>query len=168
MATDFKEKYKDHWVKGQRREKLFKSFMEAQGFRIITNGFMAMQVEYNQDYSDVAGIPDFKSYISNNPVYFEVTGTDNTYITPGHNIWVRPDKIKYIVDNGFRGFIVHFLDGYNFLMRFIDINAVDWPQVEVINPIIKGSVETYYSIEPKFSISSEEIIGYIKGLKNVL
>ena len=81
----------------------------------------------------------------------EVTGPNIYYVKAYADLWIRPDKIKYAIDNIEKDcWVVHVLKN-NFLLRTIHLNddfKKDYNNdaFKEIHPPIRGTVETYIAI----------------------
>lgn len=150
----WKKRYKDTWEAGNQRENMVKKILESWGFKVHTFGFEALSTEYNPESPDEKGKPDFYIEKNDERIFFEVTGTSVKNVTSEDMIWLRPDKVEFVNKHRLRAFCVHVLDYYR-IVRFIDMANI--MNKKIIHPIIRGTRETYYEIDPNEWGSQEEL-----------
>lgn len=155
----WKKKYKDVWEEGNYREGLVKSFLESLGFQVNIFGFETLSKEYNPNFPREKGKPNFYIVKDGIKIFFEVTGTSVKTVSANSKIWIRPDKIKYVKKYGYQGYCVHILTHLD-LMRFIPMENIN--DQNIIEPNIRGSIETFYEVSPDMCLSKEEFIQIIR------
>jgi len=149
----WKERYKDKWKDGNRREKIAINLFKDFGIELIPFGFEALSEEYNKESPVEKGKPDFFADINGERIFFEVTGTDRPSVNINNDLWVRPDKAEYVKKHKLKAYCIHILDRLK-VVRFIKMETVlDSP---IINPVIRGTKETYHSIKADKSLSIEQ------------
>lgn len=84
-------------------------------------------------------------------MYFEVTGSNVGSVRPQYDLWIRPDKVNYVLKHNIEGYVCHILDNSYNLIRFIDLTNIE--ERKYIHPVIRGTRETYLTIAPSKTIS---------------
>lgn len=155
----WKRKYKEIWPEGCEREKKFVELFEGWGLEPIPFGFEALSTDYNPSSPEERGKPDFYINFDKDKIYYEVTGTRVRSVTPYHELWIRPDKVDYVLNHNLEAYACHILDNTYNLIRFIDMN--NFGEREIVYPRIRGVDETYLAIAPSRTIS-------IGGMREIL
>lgn len=138
---NWKDKYKHQWAEANQREQIVFDYLKKFGYEPIVSGFEAMSTNYNPKNSKEPGKPDLMINVLNKEIYFEVTGTSKN-CNSFADIWVRPDKLSYVIKNNINCYLVHILSKIN-LVRYI--NLKDIPTNNLITPSFGGSTEIFYS-----------------------
>lgn len=147
----WKRKYKDLWPAGTKREKKFVDLFKSWGLTPIPFGFEALSTDYNPKSPKEKGKPDFYIEIDNEKKYYEVTGSNVSSVRPQYDLWIRPDKVDYVLKHNIEGYACHILDNFYNLIRFIDLTSIE--ERRIVHPVIRGTRETYLAIAPSKTIS---------------
>ncbi len=151
----WKRLYKHLWKNGNIREGMFVELAHNWGLVAVKFGFEAESSDYNPNSPDEKGKPDYYIDVGNERIYFEVTGTDVSSITPEMDLWVRPDKIDYVERHNINGYVCHILNNRYNKIRFINLNNIDYRVI--VHPFIRGIRETYVAFSYKECISVSEM-----------
>jgi len=146
----WKERYKDKWEDGNRREKMAVDLFEKFGIKLEPYGFEALSKEYNKNSPEERGKPDFYADIHGEKIYFEVTGTDSPKTKEKDDLWVRPDKAEYVKKHKIKAYCVHILDKLG-IIRFVKMDIVSESPIKEIP--IRGTIETFHTIKADKALS---------------
>jgi len=121
----YKDKYKNHWLVSNEREKAVKRLLSQFGYELESYGFMAESTAYSSYKPKESGIPDYR--IKGTNKYVEVTGTD-VPVSPVSPIWVRPDKVQYAKRHPDQTVIlVHVLDHFHIYRWIYMLDCEQYP-----------------------------------------
>lgn len=171
----WKHKYKQIWDETSKKEEKIKTLIETEcnckcafvglgaGSTDFLNGF-ATKRGYQKGQSDLM--------IQGTNIYVEVTGTDVAHVTSEADLWIRPDKIWYAINNPEKDcWVVHVLKNLS-LIRVIHLNEEFKEKFVaknfmIIHPFVQLSktTETYVSI-PANSEHVEDIESFFRTIRN--
>lgn len=168
----WKDRYKDSWDKAAQKEKMVVELIESRsGKTVEIVGLGAGTSDYLSgsaaDNNSVKGDADL--FIKEANIFIEVTGP-NIKVNVSDALWIRPDKIQNALTKMEKGigtahYVIHVIeskiDGQT-IIRVIPItNRLNiFP---VINPRIRGTVETYREIPSNY----EGIITFDQFISNL-
>lgn len=154
--NNIKNAYKDLWKNGSIREEMVKQVLESWGFEVQQFGFMALNDEYNPNWSEESGVPDL---VIENPfgkkLYIEVTGTDT--LNERSKIWIREHKIKWTLRHPDKhSFCAHVITNKK-LIRFIETSTLDLKEVKIREFELHGIPTNFYIIPHTKVLSLEKM-----------
>lgn len=165
----WKDKYnKGQWVGGVRRVKKVMEALKSKGIDVEPYSDDALSTEYIDTTKHEKGEPDLKIKVGDNEegILLEVTGPDIN-IPKEAGLWFRPDKFEFAENHPDKEvWGAHVIEGQD-LTRFVKFEKGTKDKYNIVNPPIRGTIETFKEIPANDSdlISFEDFCNYVKNKK---